>query len=91
MVKIGSPELALHRSHHQSMLNQLRGLYEDIKGKVSTEECRETIPLVELLSGWIIRDVLDQDKKIKEYFIKVNRAKLQSKPPEAWKDTGPAE
>ena len=88
MVKIGSAELALHRSHHQTMLNQLRGLYEDIKSKVSMEECRETLPCVEMLSSWIIRDVVDQDKKIKEYFIKVNSVQSKSKPPEIWGTSG---
>jgi len=88
MVKIGSAELALHRSHHQNMLNQLRGLYEDIKSKISMEECRETLPCVEMLSSWIIRDVVDQDKKIKEYFIKAKSVQLKSKPPEIWGTSG---
>jgi two-component system, chemotaxis family, chemotaxis protein CheY len=73
MVNIGSQELTLHRSNHQSTLNQLRGLYEEIKSKKNIEECRETVPFVELLSGWVIRDILDEDKKLKHHFINANR------------------
>jgi two-component system chemotaxis response regulator CheY len=75
MVNVECPDLARHRADHQNLLNKLRDLYEDIQRKTSIEECRETIPMVELLSSWVIRDILEQDKRIKEHFISFQKSK----------------
>ncbi|GEM_PF-352520 len=74
MVKIGSPGLVQHRADHEALLNHIREMCGNIKSKRSLEEFKESIPFIELMSGWILKDILDHDKKLKEYFIKVNRS-----------------
>lgn len=74
IVKSNFPGLLSHRSEHHGLLNYLRTMYEDVQSKVSMEECKESIPLVELLGAWIIRDIKNQDGMIKDHFIKTNRS-----------------
>jgi two-component system chemotaxis response regulator CheY len=78
MVKIKFPSLNSHRSEHHGLLNHLRNLYEDVQSKASMEDCKKSIPLVELLGSWIIRDIKNQDGLIKDFYIESNSSGFNS-------------
>ena len=37
------------------------------------EECKESIPLVELLGAWILRDIKIEDGEMKDHYINTIR------------------
>ena len=68
MYKLGYPDLENHRMLHQQLLEKLNGqigLY--LVGMLNPEE------IVQYLSGWVVRHLLTEDKKIGEFAAKIEQ------------------